>query len=59
VLATNPEHPGALHLYIHAVEAHDPGRAEGAADRLQPLMPGAGTWCNANTLWYCTRTPTT
>lgn len=42
VLAANPEHPGALHLYIHAVEARDPGRAEAAADRLQPLMPGAG-----------------
>jgi tetratricopeptide (TPR) repeat protein len=42
VLAANPDHPGALHLYIHAVEAHDPGRAEGAADRLRPLMPGAG-----------------
>jgi len=42
VLAANPEHPGALHLYIHAVEARDPGQAEGAADRLRPLMPGAG-----------------
>jgi tetratricopeptide (TPR) repeat protein len=42
VLAADPEHPGALHLYIHAVEARDPGQAEGAADRLRPLMPGAG-----------------
>ncbi len=43
VLARNPNHPGALHLYIHAVEAGpNPGRAEGAADRLLPLMPGAG-----------------
>src|SRR2546427_247491 len=40
-LGTN--HPGALHLYIHAVEAsREPGRAEAAADRLRPLMPGAG-----------------
>jgi len=43
VIARNPTHPGALHLYIHAVEAsRDPGRAEAAADRLRPLMPGAG-----------------
>jgi tetratricopeptide (TPR) repeat protein len=43
VIAQNPNHPGALHLYIHAVEASTtPGRAEAAADRLRPLMPGAG-----------------
>jgi tetratricopeptide (TPR) repeat protein len=43
VIARNPTHPGALHLYIHAVEAsREPGRAEAAADRLRPLMPGAG-----------------
>ncbi len=42
VLAGNPAHPGALHLYIHAVEARDPERAVAAADRLRPLMPGAG-----------------
>jgi tetratricopeptide (TPR) repeat protein len=42
VLARNPNHPLALHLYIHAVEAHYPEKAEAAADRLQPLMPGAG-----------------
>jgi len=43
VLARNPNHPGALHLYIHAVEAsQEPGRAIGAADRLRGLMPGAG-----------------
>ncbi len=43
VLAKNPDHPGALHLYIHAVEAStQPGRAEAAADRLLTLMPGAG-----------------
>ena len=43
VLARNPEHPGAAHLYIHAVEAStDPGRAEAAADRLLKAMPGAG-----------------
>jgi tetratricopeptide (TPR) repeat protein len=43
VLARNPEHPGAIHLYIHAVEASDdPGRAEAYADRLAALVPGAG-----------------
>ncbi len=43
VIVRNPNHPGALHLYIHAVEASkEPGRAEAAADRLRPLMPGAG-----------------
>jgi tetratricopeptide (TPR) repeat protein len=42
-LRIDPGHPGALHLYIHAVEAGpDPGRGEAAADRLAPLMPGAG-----------------
>ncbi|MFN3515097.1 MAG: tetratricopeptide repeat protein [Phenylobacterium sp.] len=43
VLAKAPDHPGALHLYIHAVEASTtPERAEAAADRLLPLMPKAG-----------------
>ncbi len=43
VIGREPDHPGALHLYIHAVEASTtPERAEGAADRLATLMPGAG-----------------
>jgi hypothetical protein len=43
ILAKNPNHPGAIHLYIHAVEAsRAPGRAEAPADRLAQLMPGAG-----------------
>jgi tetratricopeptide (TPR) repeat protein len=43
VIARAPSHPGALHLYIHAVEASTtPERAEAAADRLLVLMPGAG-----------------
>lgn len=43
VLAANPNHPGALHYYIHAVEAsQDPGKAAAAADRLRGLLPGAG-----------------
>jgi len=43
VLAREPNHPGAIHLYIHALEAsRQPQRAEAAADRLVKLMPGAG-----------------
>lgn len=43
VLARHPEHAGAIHYYIHLVEASkNPGRAEAAADRLAVLMPGAG-----------------
>lgn len=43
VLQRSPEHPLALHLYIHAVEASaNPGRAEPAADRLRNLVPGSG-----------------
>ncbi len=43
VMARNPSHPLALHLYIHAVEASsDPGRAEGAADKLTDMVPGSG-----------------
>jgi len=42
-LALDPDHPGALHLYLHAVEAGPyPGRGADAADRLRHLMPGAG-----------------
>lgn len=43
VLAKDPNHAGAIHLYIHLVEASDrPERAEPYADRLAALMPGAG-----------------
>jgi tetratricopeptide (TPR) repeat protein len=43
VLKRNPNHPGALHLYIHAVEASaNPGRGAAAADRLRSLVPGSG-----------------
>jgi tetratricopeptide (TPR) repeat protein len=42
VSSRNPEHAGACHLYIHAVEAAQPKRAEPCADRLAGLMPGAG-----------------
>ncbi len=43
VLARNPDHPGANHLYIHTVEASTtPDRALPHAQRLAALMPGAG-----------------
>ncbi|WP_207483931.1 tetratricopeptide repeat protein [Arenibaculum pallidiluteum] len=43
VLARNPDHPFAIHLYIHLVEASTtPERAEPYADRLGAAMPGAG-----------------
>ena len=42
VIARNENHPGALHYYIHAVEAVHPTRGEASADRLATLMPGAG-----------------
>jgi len=43
VLKRDPAHPGAIHLYIHAVEASThPERALTYANRLGALMPGAG-----------------
>lgn len=43
VLNRNPDHVGAIHLYIHIVEASStPERAEPYADRLINLVPGAG-----------------
>ncbi len=43
VLQRWPEHPGACHYYIHAVEASSrPERALACAQRLPGLMPGAG-----------------
>ena len=42
VLAADPEHVGANHYYIHAVEEFYPKRAEPAADRLGTLAPDAG-----------------
>ncbi|MER8612605.1 hypothetical protein [Mesorhizobium sp. M0435] len=42
-LELDPDHLGAAHLYIHAVEASaDPGRAEALADRLRGAAPAAG-----------------
>jgi tetratricopeptide (TPR) repeat protein len=42
VLKRNPDHPGALHLYIHAVEAERPALAAEAADRLRNLNINTG-----------------
>jgi tetratricopeptide (TPR) repeat protein len=43
VMARNPDHAGALHLYVHAVEASaDPQRGVAAADHLRELIPGSG-----------------
>jgi tetratricopeptide (TPR) repeat protein len=42
VMKANPNHPGANHFYIHAVEAVRPELAVAAAERLAGLMPGAG-----------------
>ncbi len=43
VLERNPNHPGAIHLYIHAVEASThPEKALPYANRLGRLIPGAG-----------------
>ena len=43
VIDRHPNHPGALHYWVHLWEPTDtPERAEAEADRLLPLMPGAG-----------------
>ena len=43
VLQRNPLHPGAVHYYIHAMEASNkPERALPHAKRLEGLAPGAG-----------------
>ena len=43
VMAKNPRHPAALHMYIHLMEATaTPAKAEKAADTLLTLMPAAG-----------------
>lgn len=42
VLKRKPDHAGACHYYIHAVEAAEPAKAMAAADTLLHLVPGAG-----------------
>ena len=41
-LAAEPDHPLALHLWIHAVEKTRPELGVEAAERLGPLVPSAG-----------------
>ncbi|MFO0947462.1 MAG: hypothetical protein U1D30_16255 [Planctomycetota bacterium] len=43
VLKLNPDHPGANHYYIHAVEASpNPERGLASAQRLETLVPASG-----------------
>ncbi len=42
VMAADPQHPGAMHLYIHAMERFEPEKAVPAADGLGDLVPVAG-----------------
>ncbi|HEX5962406.1 MAG TPA: hypothetical protein VFY42_01675, partial [Gemmatimonadales bacterium] len=43
VVKRNPDHPGACHYYIHAIEAsNDAAKALACAERLGTVMPGAG-----------------
>lgn len=42
VLKRNPNHPGANHLYIHAVEKERPDLGVPSADRLMKLVPNSG-----------------
>ncbi len=43
VIARAPKHAGALHLYVHAIEASpDPSKGVAAADTLRELLPGSG-----------------
>jgi tetratricopeptide (TPR) repeat protein len=53
-IAANPDHPGAIHLYIHMVEASDkPERAAPHAARLAALLPGTGHIVHMPShIWY-------
>jgi tetratricopeptide (TPR) repeat protein len=53
-LKADPNHPGAIHLYIHAVEASEhPERAAPHAARLEGLIPGAGHLVHMPShIWY-------
>jgi tetratricopeptide (TPR) repeat protein len=43
VLSRDPNHPGANHYYIHAIEASpEPEKGLASAERLKSLVPGAG-----------------
>jgi tetratricopeptide (TPR) repeat protein len=42
ILQEHPNHPGANHLYIHAVEKERPDLGVASADRLMQLVPNSG-----------------
>jgi tetratricopeptide (TPR) repeat protein len=43
IIARDPKHAGALHFYVHAVEASpNPEKGVAAADTLRELLPGSG-----------------
>jgi tetratricopeptide (TPR) repeat protein len=43
VMAKQPDHPGATHLYIHAMEnSPNPEKADKAAETLRTLVPASG-----------------
>jgi tetratricopeptide (TPR) repeat protein len=43
IMELDPDHPAALHLYIHATEpSKNPGQGLVAADRLSDLVPASG-----------------
>jgi tetratricopeptide (TPR) repeat protein len=43
IIRRSPDHPGACHFYIHAIEAsNSAAKAVPCAERLGSLMPGAG-----------------
>jgi tetratricopeptide (TPR) repeat protein len=54
VLKLAPSHPGANHLYVHAVEASPhPERGLPSADRLRTLVPSAGHMVHMPAHIYC------
>ena len=54
VLRMAPRHPGANHLYVHAVEASPhPEKALAAADLLRDLVPAAGHMVHMPAHIYC------
>ncbi len=54
VLKRNPNHPGACHYFIHAVEASpNPECGLAAAHRLRNLVSARGTWCICPATFTC------
>jgi len=53
ILKEDPDHPAAMHYYIHLTEASaDPSRALAGADRLKDDMPGVGHMVHMATHMY-------